>query len=114
MKEFFILPRALPEWRLIETGIEREFQDRYKDRKGRKKKKFNEHGGYDDIETARKNPLEDMDNESWQKLVDLFTTPQFMARSKANAANRAKQKYPSLHGSTSYVSARFKKVNKNI
>ena len=55
-----------------------------------------------------------MDNESWQKLVDIFTTPQFMACSKANAANRAKQKYPSLHESTSYASTRFKKVNKNI
>ena len=88
--------------------------NRYKDRKGRKKKYFDEHGGYDDIETARKNPPEIMNNESWQKLVDLFTTPQFMAHSKENAANKARQKYPSLHGSTSYDSAQFKKVNKYI
>ena len=44
-KEFFTLPRAFPEWRLIETGIEQEFQDRYKDRKGRKKRHFDEHEG---------------------------------------------------------------------
>ncbi|XP_062118553.1 uncharacterized protein LOC133832194 [Humulus lupulus] len=43
--------------------------------------------------------------------IRLMQKIEFMARSKASAANREKKKYPSLHVSTSYVSARFKKMN---
>ncbi|KAJ9562328.1 hypothetical protein OSB04_007488 [Centaurea solstitialis] len=80
--------------------------DRYKDRKAKQKKHFLDNGGYDDIQKARKHPLPSVKKDVWEETIDHFLDPKYRNRAKKSAANRAKARVPSLHGSSSYVSTR--------
>ncbi|KAJ9543054.1 hypothetical protein OSB04_022761 [Centaurea solstitialis] len=113
IEQYFALDRQLPEWPMILAGIERECQDRYRERKARYKKHFLSVGGYADMEIAKKNPPSTITDETWwRKTVDFFADPENMTRAEKNAQNRSNVKYPSLHGSTSYVASRYKKRNR--
>ena len=99
---------------MILAGIERECQDRYRDKKARYKKHFISVGGYNDVETTKKNPPSSITDETWwRKTLDFFADLENMRRAQKNSQNRLNIKYPSLHGSTSYVALRYKKVNKS-
>ncbi|MFS7914559.1 hypothetical protein Hanom_Chr02g00154861 [Helianthus anomalus] len=75
------------------------------------KKHFDKHGGYKDVEEAKRHPPESMNPEAWCKLIDgLFTTPKYMNRSEKNKANRAKQLYGSYHESQSFANMQHKEV----
>jgi len=111
LKELFILDTNVPEWPQILAGIERDCQDRFKDRKSRLKTHFENVGGYDNVANARRNPPRHVDLENWNKTVNLFLDSKFRKRSKINSANRGHAKYPSLHGSSSYAASQYKKVN---
>ncbi|KAM0066831.1 putative transposase, Ptta/En/Spm, plant [Helianthus debilis subsp. tardiflorus] len=98
-------------WDAIKESIQVECASRFKDRKSGMKKHFDRHGGYKDVEEAKRHPPESMDPEAWCKLIDgLFTTPEYMNRSEKNKANRAKQLYGSYHGSQSLANRRHKEV----
>lgn len=112
MKRFFILNPTTPDWPNILAGIERQCQDLYRDRKSRLKQYFKKVGGYKDIANARRNPPSHFDLKKWNETVDFFCDPNYKDRSEKNAQNRSHAKYPSLHGSTSYIAARYKKVKK--
>ncbi|KAJ0932090.1 hypothetical protein HanPSC8_Chr04g0169651 [Helianthus annuus] len=98
-------------WDAIKESIQVECASRFKDRKSGMKKHFDRHGGYKDVEEAKRHPPESMDPEAWCKLIDgLFTTPEYTNRSEKNKANRAKQLYGSYHGSQSLANRRHKEV----
>ncbi|KAF4376596.1 hypothetical protein F8388_025467 [Cannabis sativa] len=111
LDEYFHLDRSWPYWHEVLSSIDNECKTRYKDRKSRHKQHFKDVGGYDDVEKAKKNPPEGLDAATWDKLISHFLDPKHIERSKKNAANRAKHLYPSLQGSSSYASHRYKRMN---
>ncbi|KAI3712093.1 hypothetical protein L1987_70642 [Smallanthus sonchifolius] len=107
--EYFNLDawRNTEKWQGVQLGITAECQRAYKDRKGEMKVHFDENGGYDDVEAARSNPPQDVDQETWDILINqLFLSAGYKNRSEKNKQNRAKQRYPSFHGSKSYAQRR--------
>ncbi|KAJ9566679.1 LOW QUALITY PROTEIN: hypothetical protein OSB04_002645 [Centaurea solstitialis] len=70
--EYFVLDSTAPEWSKIRASIERDCQDRYKDRKSKLKKYFEKVGGDKDVASARRNRPPHLDVEQWNKAVDLF------------------------------------------
>ncbi|KAI3730858.1 hypothetical protein L1987_62037 [Smallanthus sonchifolius] len=99
--------RNTDKWQGVELGITAECQRSYKDHKNVLKGHFLENGGYDDVEAAMNNPPEDLDQESWQTLInELFLDASYKNRATKNKQNRSKQRYPSYHGSKSYVQRR--------
>ncbi|KAK1416898.1 hypothetical protein QVD17_26017 [Tagetes erecta] len=96
-----------PEWIDIARGINAECQAKYSGRKSELKCHFDDVGGYDDVETALQCPPDGMDPAAWAELLHrLFLTEDFRKRSEANKKNRAKQRYPSRHGSKAYACSR--------
>ena len=71
-----------------------------------------DNGGYDDVEEARKHPPPSVKKDVWDETIDHFLDPKYRNRSEENAKNRAKARFPSLHGSSSYVSTWYKQVNR--
>ncbi|KAJ9552531.1 hypothetical protein OSB04_016576 [Centaurea solstitialis] len=86
-------------------------RDRYKDRKAKQKKHFMDNGGYNDVENARKHPPASVKKDVWDETIDRFLDPKYRNRAEKNAKNKAKARFPSLHGSSSYVSSRYKQKN---
>lgn len=102
-------------WSRIQLGINADCQRRYTSRKSKFKIHFEENGGYDDVETAKKCPPENYDVGKWVKLIDdLFMDPKYRLRCKANKNNRAKQRYPSFQGSQSFAQIQHISVRKIV
>ncbi|KAL8251367.1 hypothetical protein R6Q59_035060 [Mikania micrantha] len=107
--EYFDLDslRNTDQWEDIRLGIHTECQRAYKDRKQELKKHFDTVGGYNDVEKERTKPLDELDHQAWEQLINqLFLNPDFRKRSKKNKLNRSKQRYTSFHGSKSYAQRR--------
>lgn len=68
-------------------------------------------GGYQDVERAKRNPPTNVSREDWLNMINHFCDPKHVNRATKNAENRARARYPSLHGSQTLVAARYKKVN---
>ncbi|KAL8205397.1 hypothetical protein R6Q57_008948 [Mikania cordata] len=90
-------------WEGGKLGINAECARSYKDRKQKEKKHFLANGGYENIEKEKNSPPEYMNQSEWVQLIDkLFKYDAYMKRYEKNNANKAKQRYPSYHGSESY------------
>lgn len=77
-----------------------EMADKYKTRKNIRLTHFKEYYTTpEDFENAVKNPPDELNEEQWRLICELFTSPQFIARSKQNSLNRQKTKYSSTQGS---------------
>ncbi|KAI3711783.1 hypothetical protein L1987_70329 [Smallanthus sonchifolius] len=99
--------RNTDKWRGVELGITAECQRAYKDHKRVLKVHFEENGGYNDVGAALNNPPEDVDQETWETLInELFLDASYKNRSTKNKQNRSQQRYPSYHGSKSYSQRR--------
>lgn len=68
-----------------------------------KKRYFTDRGGHNCVGALRQQPPCDMSRDSWNDLLDYYTKEDNIRRAKVNSANKAKQQYPSYHGSKSYV-----------
>ncbi|KAL8214016.1 hypothetical protein R6Q57_003465, partial [Mikania cordata] len=107
--EYFDLDRLrnTDQWEGIRLGIHAECQRAYKDRKQEFKNHFDSVGGYEDVEKARTKPLEELNQQAWEQLINqLFLNPDFRKRSEKNKLNRFKQRYTSFDGSKSYAQRR--------
>ncbi|KAI3826167.1 hypothetical protein L1987_00212 [Smallanthus sonchifolius] len=99
--------RNTDKWRGVELGITAECQMAYKDHKRELKVHFEENGGYDDVKATMNNPPEDLDQETWETLInELFLYMSYKNSSENNKQNRSQQRYPSYHGSKSYAQRR--------
>ncbi|XP_062087426.1 uncharacterized protein LOC133794224 [Humulus lupulus] len=77
-----------------------EMAEKYKTRKNIRLAHFKEYYTKpEDFENAVKNPPNELNEEQWRLICQLFTSPQFIARSKQNSLNRQKMKYSSTQGS---------------
>ncbi|KAI3741670.1 hypothetical protein L1987_59344 [Smallanthus sonchifolius] len=105
-----VVPPHYPNWAKVPIEKKRAIYPTliaYKDHKNVLKGHFLENGGYDDVEAAMNNPPEDLDQESWQTLInELFLDASYKNRATKNKQNRSKQRYPSYHGSKSYAQRR--------
>ena len=113
MQHYFEVDRLVDTqvWNGLRAGVEEDCARRYRDRKYILHEHFKKVGGESDIETAKNNPHFSQTRESWSNLIHgLFLDPKFMARSRKNKDNRAKQKYPSTGGSKSYSQSRHEEV----
>lgn len=96
---------------MIARGLENSFKKRYRDHKTKRKQHFEDHGGYNNIEMAENNPPENVTKEEWKDTIKFFMGERHRNRSAVNTENRSLMPYPSLHGTSTYVAARYKKVN---
>lgn len=113
MQNYFDLSRFenTPDWNGIVLGIEHDCATSYKRRKGKLKKHFDEVGGYEDVERARRHPPRRMAPKAWEKVIDkLFITEKYKRRSEQNTENKAKQPYGSSHGCEPFAQKRYKEV----
>ncbi|KAJ9542126.1 hypothetical protein OSB04_028632 [Centaurea solstitialis] len=91
--------------RKFREGVEFVISRLYRNRKNDFKEVFLEKGGYDDLETARANPPDEMSGENWNKVIDFFCTDKHKRRSDQNKVNKAKQVVPNRGGTSSYSNA---------
>ncbi|KAJ9559778.1 hypothetical protein OSB04_004938 [Centaurea solstitialis] len=91
--------------RKFREGVEFVISRLYRNRKNDFKEVFLENGGYDDLETARANPPDEMSEENWNKVIDFFCTDKHKRRSDQNKVNKAKQVVPNRGGTSSYSNA---------
>ncbi|KAJ9543916.1 hypothetical protein OSB04_023623, partial [Centaurea solstitialis] len=94
-----------PRNRKFREGVEIVVSRLYRNRKSDFKELFLEKGGYDDVETARANPPDEMSGENWNKVIDFFCTDKLKRRSDQNKVNKAKQVVPNRGGTSSYSNA---------
>ncbi|XP_060972058.1 uncharacterized protein LOC115718031 isoform X1 [Cannabis sativa] len=77
-----------------------EMAEKYKTRKNIRLAHFKKYyQNPEDFENAVKNPPNELSEEQWRLICQLFTTSEFIQRSKENALNRQKMKYSSTQGS---------------
>ena len=72
---------------------------------------FTDRGGHKCVEALRQQPPSNMSTESWNHLLDYYTKKKNIHIAKVNSANKAKQSYPSYHGSKAYVEMRYDRVS---
>lgn len=102
-------------WEGVRTTVNADKQRAYKEHKHVVKRHFIKVGGYEDVETTRNNPLEDVDNEPWNELIDeLFSNECYMNQSEKGKECRDKLPHTSVHGSRSYTNRRYIEVIKFI
>ena len=88
-------------------------KDRYRNKKTLRHEHFEKHyNGTEDWDKVLNNPTNDVNKEKWKQICQLFTSPQFIARSIKNKENRKKQKYSTMQGTKSLAAIRFEKVSK--
>ncbi|KAF4374778.1 hypothetical protein F8388_020299 [Cannabis sativa] len=74
--------------------------EKYKTRKNIRLQHFREYyKNPEDFENAVKNPPNELNEDQWRLICELFTTPDFIHRSKQNSINRQKMKFSSTTGS---------------
>ncbi|XP_060969927.1 uncharacterized protein LOC133037121 [Cannabis sativa] len=77
-----------------------EMAEKYKTRKNIRLQHFREYyKNPEDFENAVKNPPNELNEDQWRLICELFTTPDFIQRSKQNSINRQKMKFSSTTGS---------------
>ncbi|KAF4393501.1 hypothetical protein F8388_023305 [Cannabis sativa] len=77
-----------------------EMAEKYKTRKNIRLQHFREYyENPEDFENAVKNPPSELNKDQWRLICELFTTPDFIQRSKQNSINRQKMKFSSTTGS---------------
>ncbi|KAM6576293.1 hypothetical protein CsatB_028130 [Cannabis sativa] len=77
-----------------------EMAEKYKTRKNIRLQHFREYyKNPEDFENAVKNPPNELNEDQWRLICELFTTPDFVQRSKQNSINRQKMKFSSTTGS---------------
>ncbi|KAF4362497.1 hypothetical protein F8388_015862 [Cannabis sativa] len=77
-----------------------EMAEKYKTRKNIRLQHFREYyKNPEDFENAVKNPPNELNEDQWRLICELFTTPDFIHRSKQNSINRQKMKFSSTTGS---------------
>ncbi|XP_062097037.1 uncharacterized protein LOC133803103 [Humulus lupulus] len=97
------------------NGIDREMKDRYRNRKTLRHEHFEKYyNGPEDWDKVLNNPTNDVNKEEWKQICQLFTSPQFIARSIKNKENRKKQKYSTTQGTKSLAAVRFEKTNPDL
>ena len=100
------------DWPSIKAGIDFECARAYRDRKYDMHRWFNKNGGLNDLQTSRSNPPDNMDVQKWHTVIDtLWSTPKHIRQSEENAKNRAKHRYSSSHGSSSYAQQLYTRVS---
>ena len=77
-----------------------------------KERYFTNRGGHNCVGTLRQQPPPDMSLESWNALLDYYTKEENIRRAEVNSANKAKQVYPSYHGSKAYVETRYERLSR--
>ncbi|KAF4367780.1 hypothetical protein G4B88_011081 [Cannabis sativa] len=77
-----------------------EMAEKYKTRKNIRLQHLREYyKNPEDFENAVKNPPNELNEDQWRLICELFTTPDFIQRSKQNSINRQKMKFSSTRGS---------------
>ncbi|KAF4372653.1 hypothetical protein G4B88_030398 [Cannabis sativa] len=77
-----------------------EMAEKYKTRKNIRLQHFREYyKNPEDFENAVKNPPNELNEDQWRLICELFTTSDFIQRSKQNSINRQKMKFSSTTGS---------------
>ncbi|KAF4378669.1 hypothetical protein F8388_006120 [Cannabis sativa] len=77
-----------------------EMAEKYRTRKNIRLQHFREYyKNPEDFENAVKNPPNELNEDQWRLICELFTTPDFIQRSKQNSINRQKMKFSSTQGS---------------
>ncbi|XP_062107360.1 uncharacterized protein LOC133818483 [Humulus lupulus] len=90
-------------------------KDRYRNKKTLRHEHFEKHyNGPEDWDKVLNNPTNDVNKEKWKQICQLFTSPQFIARSIKNKENRKKQKYSTMQGTKSLAAIRFEKTNPDL
>ncbi|XP_062096025.1 uncharacterized protein LOC133801799 [Humulus lupulus] len=90
-------------------------KDRYRNRKTLRHEHFEKYyNGPEDWDKVLNNPTNDVNKEEWKQICQLFTSPQFIARSIKNKENRKKQKYSTTQGTKSLAAVRFEKTNPDL
>ncbi|KAJ0605236.1 hypothetical protein HanHA300_Chr02g0060711 [Helianthus annuus] len=95
-------------------GMKHVLMKRYSGRKHDAKEEFLDNGGYDDIERARAYHPVDMSYENWQRTIDHFLDPKYIARCEANAKVLQRQLFLNRGGTTSYNSTAYKHGLKHL
>uniref|UniRef100_A0A803QEE9 Uncharacterized protein n=1 Tax=Cannabis sativa TaxID=3483 RepID=A0A803QEE9_CANSA len=91
-----------------------EMAEKYKTRKNIRLTHFKKYYKTpEDFENAVKNHPDELNEEQWRLICQLFTSPKFIARSKRNTLNRQKMKYPSTQGSITMAEILYKNQNKS-
>ncbi|XP_062083460.1 uncharacterized protein LOC133789703 [Humulus lupulus] len=76
---------------------------------------FEKHyNGPEDWDKVLNNPTNDVNKEEWKQICQLFTSPQFIARSVKNKENRKKEEYSTTQGTKSLAAIRFEKTNPDL
>lgn len=97
-----------PHSEFITKGVNKLARERYCDHKYTfKRDNFINREGEEHPEEIREYPPENMTSEDWNTYIDFITSTEFKKRSGVNTQNKAKQKYPSLHGTKSYAAYRY-------
>ncbi|MFS7914236.1 hypothetical protein Hanom_Chr02g00151031 [Helianthus anomalus] len=95
-------------------GMKHVLMKRYSGCKHDAKEEFLDNGGYDDIERARAYHPVDMSYENWQRTIDHFLDPKYIAKCEANAKVRQRQLFPNCGDKTSYSSTTYKRGLKHL
>ncbi|KAF4348915.1 hypothetical protein G4B88_002690 [Cannabis sativa] len=87
--------------------------EKYKTRKNIRLQHFREYyENPEDFENAVKNPPNELNEDRWRLICELFTTPDFIQRSKQNSINRQKMKFSSTTGSVTMAEILRQKLRK--
>ncbi|MFS8007905.1 hypothetical protein Hanom_Chr14g01266491 [Helianthus anomalus] len=71
---------------------------------------FLDNEGYNDIESARVNNPVDMPNDNWQRTINHFLDPKYIARCEANTQVHQRELFPNRMRTTSFSSTAYKHV----
>ncbi|KAK9079416.1 hypothetical protein SSX86_001087 [Deinandra increscens subsp. villosa] len=92
------------DWAKVKQRVDKECASRYKDRKHKMKVWFDSNGGVNNLAHSRTLPYKKMDLDKWQLITDtLWSDPRRIRQAQANSQNRAKHRYESSHGSSSFA-----------